>query len=418
MKYGSALLALPALTLALPGYNKEPEKRQLLTVVGNLLDDVEALVGSVASMIDPDNYRPEPGYDFIAPGPGDSRGPCPGLNLLANHGYLPRDGHVSFSQVLLAVNRGFNMGADLATVLCIYAILFDGDFVSETWYLGQSPDGVGGLNRHSTVEVDVSPNREDYYLACGDNHHLSSNRFKQNVKFAAQSSSKDFGYDAMAQQYSANARFSQQYNPWVYYFPFPSIVSVVAFNFYPEYFSNGTYGSGGVANYESISSIVGAKLNKQTGDFEYVPERWPEQGWYRRATGYGAAEALTDGFTTIYPADPVLMPVAEIGTPNLNASTILCNLYQGLNSMIPIALAGDAQTIEAALTWAVSKLVNVGLDGTTLGCPSSAISANLLYPNATTAGGPLGPSLKEVKNAGNNVYYKTYFTQAPTTQQC
>jgi hypothetical protein len=49
-------------------------------------------------------------------------------------------------------------------------------------------------------------------------------------------------------------------------------VSVVAFNFYPEFFSNGTYGLGGVANYESISNIIGAKLNKETGDFEYVPE--------------------------------------------------------------------------------------------------------------------------------------------------
>lgn len=75
-----------------------------------------------------------------------------------------------------------------------------------------------------------------------------------------------------ATSFGANSRFSQQYNPWLYYFPFPSIVSVVAFNFYPEYFSNGTYGSGGVANYESISSIVGAKMNEETGEFEYVPE--------------------------------------------------------------------------------------------------------------------------------------------------
>lgn len=73
-------------------------------------------------------------------------------------------------------------------------------------------------------------------------------------------------------RYGANARFTQQYNPYIYYFPFPSIVSVVAFNFYPEFFSNGTYGLGGVANYESISSIIGAKLDRKTGNFQYVPE--------------------------------------------------------------------------------------------------------------------------------------------------
>lgn len=27
-------------------------------------------------------------YPFVAPGPGDKRGPCPGLNALANHGYM------------------------------------------------------------------------------------------------------------------------------------------------------------------------------------------------------------------------------------------------------------------------------------------------------------------------------------------
>lgn len=40
--------------------------------------------GSVAEgILNPDDKRPEEGYEFQAPGPNDSRGPCPGLNLLA-----------------------------------------------------------------------------------------------------------------------------------------------------------------------------------------------------------------------------------------------------------------------------------------------------------------------------------------------
>lgn len=64
------------------------EKRQLglLPTVGSLLDTVDGLLGSVASAVDLDNKRPEPGYEFKEPGPNDSRGPCPGLNLLANYG--------------------------------------------------------------------------------------------------------------------------------------------------------------------------------------------------------------------------------------------------------------------------------------------------------------------------------------------
>ncbi|KAI5365032.1 Putative chloroperoxidase [Septoria linicola] len=418
----STLLALPALAAAYPGVDKETaaselEKRQSLNQVTNLVNDVSGIVGSVASSINPDNLRPEKGFVFKEPGPGDARGPCPGLNLLANYGYLPRNGYVNMGQVVEATSRGFNMGVKLSTILSIFAILSDGDPATESWSIGSSGDGIGGLNRHSTVEADISPNREDYYNACGDNHHLSSRIFKQNVEFVSKDPNKEFSYDVMRKQFSANSRFSQTYNPWIYYFPFPSIVSVVAFNFYPEYFSNGTYGAGGTANYKSISSIVGAKFDKKTGNFQYVPERWPER-WYRRATPYDAVEALTDGFTRIYPANPVAMPFGQIGTPNLNVSTIICNLYQGLNSITPLALAGKSQAAQAQVSNLIGKLAGLGLDGTTLGCPRNSISANFLYPNATTAGGPLGPDLDVTKNNGNNVYYKTYHTEAPKYPKC
>ena len=33
-------------------------------------------------------------HAFVAPGPNDLRGPCPGLNALANHGYFPHSGVV------------------------------------------------------------------------------------------------------------------------------------------------------------------------------------------------------------------------------------------------------------------------------------------------------------------------------------
>ena len=66
------------------------------------------------------------------------------------------------------------MGQDLASVLIVFAVLSDGNINDEAWWLGTDPNtGVGGLNRHSTVEADISPNREDFYNGCGDNHHVS-----------------------------------------------------------------------------------------------------------------------------------------------------------------------------------------------------------------------------------------------------
>ena len=45
-------------------------------------------------------------YSWIAPGAGDQRGPCPGLNALANHGYLPHDGVADIPTIISAVNTG------------------------------------------------------------------------------------------------------------------------------------------------------------------------------------------------------------------------------------------------------------------------------------------------------------------------
>ncbi|KAK0306472.1 hypothetical protein LTR01_006330 [Friedmanniomyces endolithicus] len=113
----------------------------------------------------------------------------------------------------------------------------------------------------------------------------------------------------------------------------------------------------------------------------------------------------------------MLFPQAQGGT--LDAKTALCYIYQGLNSVTPLALAGEEQAAAAGITWALSKLLAVGLDGTTLGCPASTLSPNTyLYPNATNKGGPLNEPASVAANIGSNVYYKTYFTSAPTTPKC
>lgn len=309
------------------------------------------------------------------------------------------------------------MGADLATVLITFAVLTNGDIATESWWLGADPNVQGGgLIRHNTVECDISPNREDYYLGCGDNHHLSSRMFAQNVKYAAADGSKEFTLDVMGSQYVANSKNSQENNPYLWYFPFPTIVSLGAFAFYPNFFANGTYGAGGVANYESISSIVGAKLNEDTGNFEYVPERWPEN-WYRRSTPYGATQALTDGFLNIYPRNPVPMPIAQLGTDNFNVQTILCDVYSGLNSVTPLALADDYESTTSAVSWALNKLAGVGIVADMLGCPDSS-QTDYLYPNATQQGGPLNKPPTEGDWQSDNVYYKTYFCEKPTEPKC
>lgn len=50
-------------------------------------------------------------HAFVAPdfSAGDLRGPCPGLNALANHNYLPHNGFATIDQFVQATNEVFGM---------------------------------------------------------------------------------------------------------------------------------------------------------------------------------------------------------------------------------------------------------------------------------------------------------------------
>jgi hypothetical protein len=48
-------------------------------------------------------------HSFVPPGAGDLRGPCPGLNALANHGYIEHSGYISLDQAVTACNKVYGM---------------------------------------------------------------------------------------------------------------------------------------------------------------------------------------------------------------------------------------------------------------------------------------------------------------------
>ena len=52
--------------------------------------------------------------DFSA---GDLRGPCPGLNALANHNYLPHNGFATIEQFVSATNQVFGMVGLLSPII-------------------------------------------------------------------------------------------------------------------------------------------------------------------------------------------------------------------------------------------------------------------------------------------------------------
>ena len=75
-------------------------------------------------------------HAFEAPGPGDIRGPCPGLNTAANHHFLSHDGITTFNELVDAQQNLYNVGYDLAVTLATLGVALDGDVVTGKLSLG------------------------------------------------------------------------------------------------------------------------------------------------------------------------------------------------------------------------------------------------------------------------------------------
>ncbi|KAJ7747761.1 Chloroperoxidase [Mycena metata] len=122
---------------------------------------------------------PDAGHPFIAPGPDDQRGPCPAMNTLANHGYIPRNGIASFEQITLALMEAFNLELIFGANMAANNMLTRGNpFIDRLSIGGVSAlvpplpgqiDGpvTGGIAKHGRFEGDASMTRADAFI--GDN---------------------------------------------------------------------------------------------------------------------------------------------------------------------------------------------------------------------------------------------------------
>lgn len=105
--------------------------------------------------------------EWAPPGPGDARSPCPVLNTLANHGFLPRDGYnITRTKMASALQNVYNLSSFFANFLTIAAILQDGH---------DSMVSLAELSTHNTIEHDASMTRLDFYF--GDNHDLNQDLY-------------------------------------------------------------------------------------------------------------------------------------------------------------------------------------------------------------------------------------------------
>ncbi|KAJ7217427.1 Chloroperoxidase [Mycena rebaudengoi] len=130
---------------------------------------------------------PDADHPFIAPGPNDQRGPCPAMNILANHGYISRNGITTFEEIIRGTGEAFNIDRTMASGMAALNLLTRGNpFVNKVSIGGVSPfvpplpgkiDGpeTQCIAKHGRVEGDASMTRADVFI--GDNRNFNQTLF-------------------------------------------------------------------------------------------------------------------------------------------------------------------------------------------------------------------------------------------------
>lgn len=194
-------------------------------------------------------------HEFIAPDfeAGDQRGPCPGLNALANHGYISRDGVTGLVEVTTAINSVYGMGLELATILATLGTVFVGDPISLNpgFSIGAVDPGVenlldngltllgtprGLVGSHNIIESDSSMTRPDLYVT-GDASTMDIAQFKTIYDMLPDEPAPAF--DIMARRAYTRFNESVNTNPNFYYGPFTGMVARNAGYFFSaRFFAN------------------------------------------------------------------------------------------------------------------------------------------------------------------------------------
>ncbi|KAI5198460.1 Cloroperoxidase [Aureobasidium subglaciale] len=227
-------------------------------------------------------------HAFNPPGSGDQRGPCPGLNAMANHGYLPHNGVATIDQFITSTNKVFGMGVDLALILAVYGAAIDGNLVS--WSIGGPTPNVPSINllgqpqgisgSHNKYEGDASPTRGDLYID-GQDYLLKMENFQ--ALYDAGKAADNYDLQLLTDRRAARFQQNIETNPYFFNAPFAGVIAQpAAWSFIYRFMGNKSaeYPAGKL-NGEVLKSFYAITGND--GNFKYTPgyERIPEN-WYTR----------------------------------------------------------------------------------------------------------------------------------------
>jgi len=349
------------------------------------------------------------GHEWQAPTSSDLRGPCPGLNAFANHGFIPRNGYATITEFIAATETVVGMGPLLAIFLAVLGATIDGDGLA--WSIGGTPPAsIGGVlgtlgngisGSHNKYESDASPTRPDLYEA-GNDYIAQTNQFN---KLIAMSPGGTVTMDSLTDFRSY--RFDTQIANNKYFFngPFTGVlVQPAAYTFIFRFMANHTADDPiGILPYDVLASwfaMTPTPANDGTYSYAEGHERIPDN-WYRRAQEYVYD---TDYFTLDVVNAALLHPKfldvgGNMGSVNSFAGVDIANLTGGVlnsesllqgNNLACLAYQASAQVKPDVVLGAVNQLTDaLGNLSTKLACPQLAAldeSQLQMFPGYTRSG--------------------------------
>ncbi|KAF2212834.1 hypothetical protein CERZMDRAFT_111854 [Cercospora zeae-maydis SCOH1-5] len=289
------------------------------------------------------------GHEFQAPGPGDIRGQCPGLNAVANHRFFPSNGIVDIATTVTGLAEAYGMSPDLSLFLAVLSVGISGDPVAGTWSIGGeyrptvpllTGRASGIASTHNQYESDASIVRGDAFLNDGFVGAFQMRSWEHFYEMG-----EEYTLDMAAAQSDYVTRWSIANNPYYFSAPFAGLVAPAAHNFVINFMSNRSEENpGGVLTRDVLKSFFSV-TGDAPGEFVHTPghERIPDN-WYRRSTlvSYNIAETVNDVQVNnaMYPG--IIRFGGNTGTTNSFAGVDLTDLTGGVFNLATLAEGNNA----------------------------------------------------------------------------
>ncbi|KPM39200.1 hypothetical protein AK830_g7335 [Neonectria ditissima] len=255
-------------------------------------------------------------HEFIAPDfeNGEIRGLCPGLNTLANHNYLPRNGVATWTQYVSAVAEVWGMAPDLSAVLTTLGVVIGGNLISVSqggWskYMNNDVLGLLGTPRglvgtHPLFEVDGSPTRGDLYDPTGDNNNMNMSYFMDLYNLQKDAEDPNYSIEVLYEHNKNRWHQTIATNPFAWFGPASGwLVRASPYAFTARLVANRSaeYPDEGRLNKENLKSFFSVYGPEDNMTYVVGYERIPENFYRRAHTDYGVAALAIDIVTHSHP---------------------------------------------------------------------------------------------------------------------